>query len=258
MSNGVFVLIRSTLGCERCEGHLALRRAVCSVSHWESADSKEREREEEGSVEGGVAERDKEVGEKSRRAATDSFVYQMSSVGRLDSGFTGQFLDSVGLPPRDRRGLDFKTHPRFRILFPSVETVTKSISGEFGASTQCLSQKSWEMSTFPRSWFCDPQSSLLLHSKVLLRSDAASGVSWVYVGSHNFSPSAWGRAQKTDEPLLAINNYEIGVVFPTKVRSADLSEFPLPFEFPLPEIREKPSGVKRINYSETTKPYAMM
>lgn len=40
--------------------------------------------------------------------------------------------------------------------------------------------------------------------------DAAGG--WVYIGSHNFTPSAWGRLTKTGS--LSITNWELGVFLP--------------------------------------------
>lgn len=42
---------------------------------------------------------------------------------------------------------------------------------------------------------------------------------YVYVGSHNLTPSAWGSLQhpKYGEPQLAINNHELGVLVPSKL-----------------------------------------
>lgn len=40
---------------------------------------------------------------------------------------------------------------------------------------------------------------------------------WAYVGSHNFTPSAWGTLSGSSfNPILNITNYELGVVFPLK------------------------------------------
>jgi len=39
-------------------------------------------------------------------------------------------------------------------------------------------------------------------------------VGWAYVGSHNFTPSAWGTLSGSSfNPILNISNYEVGVVF---------------------------------------------
>ena len=40
---------------------------------------------------------------------------------------------------------------------------------------------------------------------------------WVYVGSHNFTQSAWGTLSGSGfNPVLNVTNYELGVVFPIK------------------------------------------
>jgi len=37
---------------------------------------------------------------------------------------------------------------------------------------------------------------------------------WAYMGSHNFTPSAWGTLSGSSfNPILNISNYELGVVF---------------------------------------------
>ncbi|KAI0056848.1 phospholipase D/nuclease, partial [Artomyces pyxidatus] len=40
-------------------------------------------------------------------------------------------------------------------------------------------------------------------------------IGWAYVGSHNFTPSAWGNLSGSGfTPIMNITNYELGVVFP--------------------------------------------
>ncbi|KDQ55780.1 hypothetical protein JAAARDRAFT_159157 [Jaapia argillacea MUCL 33604] len=42
-------------------------------------------------------------------------------------------------------------------------------------------------------------------------------VGWAYVGSHNFTPSAWGTLSGSSfSPTLNVTNYELGIVFPLK------------------------------------------
>ncbi|TRM65778.1 tyrosyl-DNA phosphodiesterase-domain-containing protein [Schizophyllum amplum] len=46
-------------------------------------------------------------------------------------------------------------------------------------------------------------------------------IGWVYVGSHNFTQSAWGTLSGSGfNPVLNITNYELGVVFPIKDEAA--------------------------------------
>jgi len=114
----------------------------------------------------------------------------------------------------------------------------------------------WEATNFPRELFHDSKSKrgrVLMHSKMILgtfnntssSSSSAAGSSrrayrapvdsedeadsgddeqaqssiagWVYVGSHNFTPAAWGNLSGTlSKPFLNIFNYELGIVFPLK------------------------------------------
>lgn len=56
----------------------------------------------------------------------------------------------------------------------------------------------------------------------------------IYFGSHNFTPSAWGRYEK-DGSVLQSNNTELGVMFPCKPGSAAMKKTfveDLPFKFP--------------------------
>jgi len=46
-------------------------------------------------------------------------------------------------------------------------------------------------------------------------------IGWAYVGSHNFTPSAWGTLSGSGfNPTLNIVNYELGVVLPLKDEEA--------------------------------------
>lgn len=80
----------------------------------------------------------------------------------------------------------------------------------------CFTQKYWKSSKFPKEMFHDSINSnpgrqgLQFHSKILLRSVCTDSMQygWCYAGSHNFSPSAWGRLQK-NESQLHIANYEL-------------------------------------------------
>jgi len=115
----------------------------------------------------------------------------------------------------------------------------------------------WEAEKFPRELFHDSKSKrgrVLMHSKMILgtfsnntSSSSSAGSSssrayrapidsedeadsgnersntntnitgWAYVGSHNFTPSAWGTLSGSlSQPSLNIVNYELGIVFPLK------------------------------------------
>ncbi|PPR00298.1 hypothetical protein CVT24_004588 [Panaeolus cyanescens] len=118
--------------------------------------------------------------------------------------------------------------PPVKIVFPTNATVKESAGGEAGGGTIFCRRKQWSAKNFPRSLFHDSRSKAgpaLMHSKMIiatLRDNTSStagsstkrrpnvpsdtedddssdeievvdpGVGWAYVGSHNFTPSAWG------------------------------------------------------------------
>ncbi|KAI5457904.1 tyrosyl-DNA phosphodiesterase-domain-containing protein [Mariannaea sp. PMI_226] len=139
-------------------------------------------------------------------------------------------------------------HPvkdRFRIYFPTEQTVARSRGGRMAAGTICVQAKWWRAPTFPTELVRDcvnTRDGLLMHSKMIFvrkgqTQSRGSGQhadnvdeaeaeptktqagrlspDWVYVGSANLSESAWGRLVKdraTGRPKLTCRNWECGVV----------------------------------------------
>ncbi|WVF69182.1 hypothetical protein IAT40_003957 [Kwoniella sp. CBS 6097] len=137
--------------------------------------------------------------------------------------------------------------PNIRILFPSLATVDRSIGGRPGGGTMFCGKA---FNNVTKGLFYDANSKrggVLMHTKMLIAifepAENRLGVEkgtpieskkrkaeeidaggdkngkdvggWIYVGSHNFSPSAWGNVDvKKNPPTLNIKNYELGIVFP--------------------------------------------
>ncbi|KAK0100100.1 hypothetical protein ONS96_008035 [Cadophora gregata f. sp. sojae] len=116
---------------------------------------------------------------------------------------------------------------RFRIYFPTGETVANSRGGIGCGGTICIQAKWYDSATFPRHLMHDCQSlrpGILMHSKMMFVRGVGdkqdSQIAWAYVGSANLSESAWGRLvqdKDTREPKLTLRNWECGVVLPIKV-----------------------------------------
>ncbi|KLO16637.1 phospholipase D/nuclease [Schizopora paradoxa] len=145
--------------------------------------------------------------------------------------------------------------PSVKIIFPTRETVKNSKLSFPGGGTMFCRKNQWEAKNFPRELFHDSKSKrgrVLMHSKMILgifanTSSSSSGASsssraykapidsedeeesgdehqsnsniagWAYVGSHNFTPSAWGTLSGSEgKPSLNIVNYELGIIFPLK------------------------------------------
>ncbi|EIN05149.1 phospholipase D/nuclease, partial [Punctularia strigosozonata HHB-11173 SS5] len=152
--------------------------------------------------------------------------------------------------------------PPVKIVFPSLATVQASRLGEKGGGTIFCRSNQWQAEKFPRELFHDSRSKrgpVLMHSKMVLATFRPKGgqstlvdsdsetesetesesdeevkivepkerkkklVGWIYVGSHNFTPSAWGNLSGSAfGPIMNITNYEIGIVLPlTSGKEAD-------------------------------------
>ncbi|KAJ3848765.1 tyrosyl-DNA phosphodiesterase-domain-containing protein [Lentinula lateritia] len=138
-----------------------------------------------------------------------------------------------------------------KVLFPTLATVRSSQHGERGGGNLFFQRSYWEGKKFPRQLFYDSRSKAgktLMHTKMIVGSisqkvattgpqkevinldtdseESDSGeeievvdanVGWIYLGSHNFTPSAWGTLSGSAfNPIMNIRNYELGIVLPLK------------------------------------------
>ncbi|KAL1412875.1 hypothetical protein Q8F55_000624 [Vanrija albida] len=166
--------------------------------------------------------------------------YQGSSLGSYSTDWMNNFYQTISGHSLDHISRQPKATgwPSIKVIFPSLATVDASRNGRNGGGTM-FSGKSYSDKT--SSLFHDANSKrggVLMHTKMLiglfepssslfspgkgskrkadeLEDDNASCGGWIYVGSHNFSPSAWGTVNyKNKPPTLNISNYELGIVFP--------------------------------------------
>ncbi|PTU18765.1 hypothetical protein P175DRAFT_0534536 [Aspergillus ochraceoroseus IBT 24754] len=110
---------------------------------------------------------------------------------------------------------------RFRVYFPSQETVSRSKGGPQCAGTVCFQSRWYEGPKFPGHVLRDCESrrqGLLMHNKArYLDTSSLCCRGWAYIGSANLSESAWGHLvqdRSTKQPKLNCRNWECGVVIP--------------------------------------------
>ncbi|KAF8511258.1 tyrosyl-DNA phosphodiesterase-domain-containing protein [Hysterangium stoloniferum] len=90
-------------------------------------------------------------------------------------------------------------------------------STSYKASTKVIANKSKAVSPDPDSSVTELSSDAESEIQVIDPERDSSITGWLYVGSHNFTPSAWGTLSGSSfTPVLNITNYELGVVLPIK------------------------------------------
>ncbi|KAI3943618.1 hypothetical protein MKX01_039246 [Papaver californicum] len=220
------------------------------------------------------------------------FIYGSSSIGTsIDPKFLAAFSAAAG-----KRSLQYADseesdpewgiwnanqearNPSMRILFPTIQRVKDAPCGIWPSRRLlCFSEKTWQRLRTVDMWrdsIPHPKCRVgyPMHVKVARRrfrsKTGKSSFGWVYCGSHNFSPAAWGRpvaapsAERTDKSArttscessrLHICNYELGIIFVvppsdknSNSKSTDLDDIVLPFVVPAPKYRhcDRPATAK--------------
>jgi len=144
--------------------------------------------------------------------------------------------------------------PKIKIVYPTLKFIRESEEGELGGGTLFCRRSQWEGKNFPRELFHESRSKrgkVAMHSKMIIASfndigskgkkngkrqtrivnnlddsdevveiepgvdESGSVCGWAYIGSANFTPSAWGTLSGSSfNPTLNITNYELGILVP--------------------------------------------
>ncbi|KAJ2897155.1 hypothetical protein IWW38_001811 [Coemansia aciculifera] len=146
-----------------------------------------------------------------------------SSMGRLNSSYLRSFYASaVGSTPsiiQHQGGLsssDIET--KVRVGFHTLAQGENNIHGPAIQQSFKFQPEYYSDPTFPRYALRKIESKVpntLVHAKVILARLNATRQErgWMYLGSHNFTPGAWGYKRAYGKPCF-VNNYEFGVVLP--------------------------------------------
>ncbi|KAG8952310.1 hypothetical protein FRC04_004738 [Tulasnella sp. 424] len=198
---------------------------------------------------------------------------QGSSIGTYSAAWLNEFVSSAkgqslsrwfswkNQQPRGK--IPIPPASRLKILFPSLRTVDESVLKRPGGGTMFCREKQWEAKTFPKQLFHDSKSKrggVLMHSKMVLGTFVDKGKNallvspskgaksssstsafggWCYIGSHNFTPSAWGNLSgSADSPIMNVTNYEMGILVPLPAEDTEKAASELVcWERPAPAYR---------------------
>ncbi|KAJ2809539.1 hypothetical protein H4R20_000041 [Coemansia guatemalensis] len=144
-----------------------------------------------------------------------------SSLGKIDIGWLRDFyICAHGLNPEpisleERREMVSDDLIDIGVAFHTQGQIDRCKYGAERCSQYIFARRDvYEDKNFVRSMLLRVKPRIentLVHSKAIV---ARSGVSqksgWIYIGSHNFTPAAWGRLYRGGKPYF--NNYEFGVI----------------------------------------------
>lgn len=121
----------------------------------------------------------------------------------------------------------------FNVIYPSRNYISGSYFGESRANCLFLRGMIYDSFKFEKSVMRSFEgnlkvrgnNSILPHYKiwVVTNGDKFDSDTIIYLGSHNFTQSAWGKMRHRDEKL-EVSNYELGVLYPPKENSFLMKE----------------------------------
>ncbi|POY73521.1 hypothetical protein BMF94_3458 [Rhodotorula taiwanensis] len=190
-----------------------------------------------------------------------------SSIGRYKNNWLAQMLGAAnGIHPASyfragagnqipalipRTPAGEKTRLPIRIIFPTEDEILGGRDGAGGGGTLFCPSGTWNENTFPRHLFHRGESKrhkVPAHTKLILglhkysSADPPAHEGFMYIGSHNFTPAAWGRLENAaGGPQLKLANWELGVLLPIRASSAE-------------ELEKKASDL--VTYRRPLVPYA--
>lgn len=212
------------------------------------------------------------------------FIYGSSSIGTsVNAQFLAAFSAAAGKrsyqhPDSEESDPEWgcwtavheSRNPSMRILFPTIERVKNGSGGiQPFRCLLSLSEKTWQRWR-TKGIFHDAiphpcnREGYPMHVKVARRrfmsKETMSSFGWIYCGSHNFSPAAWGHTvypsseikvngaavTSASKPRLHICNYELGIILivppsdiskGTSGKSFNLDDVVLPFVMPAPKYQ---------------------
>ncbi|KAJ2723130.1 hypothetical protein GGI07_002833 [Coemansia sp. Benny D115] len=160
-------------------------------------------------------------------ALTNTTLYCYgSSMGRLNDRYLRDFyLRALGLTDETHRMLYKKATGKYATIehmashvlvgFPTKAQALANPFGELAAESIKFQKQFYDNPDYPVNNLRKIKPTVpgcLMHSKVILaRCGPTEG--WIYLGSHNFTPGAWGHA-KYGTRNAYVNNYEFGVILP--------------------------------------------
>lgn len=164
-------------------------------------------------------------------------AYQSSSMGSITEKYVKELLSSfipnyisleqLKAESKYKGGITPSGEALFkklRIIYPAKDYVENCVETPHYSGCLLLSPNTYEKPAFPKTMFHQFQGpddyvyheGIIAHIKVIVVTDESGEIdddSFIYFGSHNLSPSAWGKYEK-DYTQFTMSHSEMGVLVP--------------------------------------------
>lgn len=172
--------------------------------------------------------------------------YSCSCIGAVNFGIIYQFVTSIAPNLKTPKLADHKEQKRYSNMLKLIYPTQSYINGltQKNNDTSCLffNKRIYHKVSFNANILTQFENNdkvygddnFVSHSKifVVLRDSKIDDDTVIYIGSHNFTKSAWG---KISRQKYEISNYELGIVYPPEPHSTDFKkELISKFSFKIP------------------------
>lgn len=172
--------------------------------------------------------------------------YSCSCVGAINFGIVYQFITAIAPNLKSDKLCDFKQQKKYFTMLKLIYPTQSYINGlmQKNNDTACLffNKRIYDKVNFNQSILAQfdnnehvyGDENFISHSKIfiVMRSGIVDDDTVIYIGSHNFTKSAWG---KISRQRYEISNHELGVLYPPETNSAELKrELINKFSFKVP------------------------
>lgn len=175
--------------------------------------------------------------------------YSCSCVGVINFGTVYQFVTAIAPNLNQDKKCDSAQQKKFSSLLKLIYPTKSYINGvnQKDADLGCLffNRRIYSKVNFNSNILAQFENNepvygdehIVSHGKIfiVLRNGKVDDDTVIYIGSHNFTKSAWG---KMSNKRYEVSNYELGVLYPPKANSAELKrEIIEKFSFKIPAAR---------------------
>ena len=161
--------------------------------------------------------------------------YSCSCIGAVNFGIVYQFVTSIAPNLKSPQFLDYNMQKKYtkmlKLIYPTQSYINGLTSKNNNTACLFFNKKIYHkisfnidlLTQFENNEAIYSDENFVSHSKifVVLRNSKVDDDTVIYIGSHNFTKSAWGKISRN---RYEVWNHELGVVFPPEANSSAMKK----------------------------------